>query len=223
MARIPRYIPKARITSLLVSPISKSSSNQRKGRCGRVENGICLRLYSEEDYDSRPEFSVPEILRSNLAEVILRMLLLNLGDLSGFPFIDRPDLKNINEGFKLLKELSAVNKKNDRYFLTDKGREMALMPLDPRISRMMIEARKEGCMNEVSVIAAALSIQDPRDRPIEKADQVDRVQTMFKDHNSDFITLLNIWNKFHSTMEQLKSQNKMRKYAKDHFLSFVTP
>ena len=221
VARIPRYLPRSRITSLPVSPISKSSSEQRKGRCGRVENGLCIRLYSEEDYESRPEYSEPEILRSNLAEVILRMLSLKLGEISEFPFIDRPNHKSVNEGFRLLTELGAVEKRDDRYLLTKEGRAMASMPLDPRISRIMIEARREGCMNEVSIIASALSIQDPRERPLEKADLADRAQAVFKDRDSDFITLLNIWNRFYRSPDEFRSQNMMRKYAKEHFLSFT--
>ncbi|MBN2060810.1 MAG: ATP-dependent RNA helicase HrpA [Deltaproteobacteria bacterium] len=221
LARIPRYLPRSRITSLLVGPISKSSSDQRKGRCGRVENGICIRLYSEEDYESRPEYNMPEILRSNLAEVILRMLSLKLGEISEFPFIDRPNPRNINEGFRLLTELRAVTKKNNRYELTGDGRKMALLPLDPRISRIMIEAMREDCFGEVSIIASALSIQDPRERPLEKADQADRVQSVFRDNDSDFISLLNIWNNFYKIMNESKGQNRVRKYAKDHFLSFI--
>lgn len=221
LARIPRYLPRTRTTSLLVSPISRSSADQRKGRCGRVEKGECIRLYSEEDFDSRAEFIAPEIQRSNLAEVILRMLALNLGDISTFPFIDRPTPISIKDGFNLLTELGAVRKKGKGVSLTKLGKEMAAVPLDPRISRIMVEAQKEGCINEVAIIASALSIQDPRERPLEKAAKADQMHAPFKDRDSDFITLLNIWNGFYKTWDELKTQNKMRKYAKDNFLSFA--
>ncbi len=221
LARIPKYLPRTRTTSLLVSTISRSSADQRKGRCGRVENGICIRLYSEQDYESRSEYTSPEVLRSNLAEVILRMLSLKLGDISAFPFVDRPDANGVKDGFRLLKELGAVTTKGKGFDLTAQGREMAQMPMDPRVSRMMLEARKEGCIEEVSIIASALSIQDPRERPLEKAALADQRHAPFKDKDSDFVTLLNIWNRFNQAWDELKTQNKMRKFARENFLSFV--
>ena len=221
LARIPRYAPRSRTTSLPISPISRSSADQRKGRCGRVERGICIRLYSEDDYASRPEFTPPEILRSNLAEVILRMLSLNLGDIDSFPFVDRPGARSIKDGFDILLELGAIVRSGKGFSLTEKGRLMARMPMDPRISRMMLEAKKEGCVAEVAVIASALSIQDPRERPMEKADQADQIHASFKDPDSDFITLLNIWNRYHRTREAFKTRNQMRRFCKEHFLSFV--
>ncbi len=221
LARISQYLPTTRTTSLPVSPISKSSADQRKGRCGRVQNGVCIRLYAQENYEARPEFTPPEILRANLAEVILRMIFLNLGDVAAFPFVDEPHPKNIKDGFDLLKELGAIEKSGKSITLSEKGRIMARMPLDPRISRMILEAQKEGCAAEVSVIAAALSIQDPRERPIEKAAQADQVHAPFRDAASDFITFLNIWNRYHRNLEQLKTQNNMRKFCKAHFLSFA--
>ena len=221
LARISRYLPRTRTTSLPVSPISKSSADQRKGRCGRLENGICIRLYSQEDYDARPEFTDPEILRSNLAEVILRMISLRLGQIAAFPFLDRPNPRSIKDGFDLLWELGAVVRKNGGVSMTDKGRIMAKMPIDPKISRMILEAQEEGCVHDVAVIASALSIQDPRERPLEKAGQADQKHTRFKDPDSDFITLLNIWNYYHRSWETLRTQNKMRKFCKEHFLSFV--
>ena len=221
LARIPRYAPRSRTTSLPISPIARGSADQRKGRCGRVEKGICIRLYSEDDYASRPEFTPPEILRSNLAEVILRMLSLNLGDIDAFPFVDRPGARSIKDGFDILVELGAIARKGKGFSLTEKGRLMARMPLDPRISRMIIEAKKEGCVAEVAVIASALSIQDPRERPMEKADQADRIHASFRDPGSDFITLLNIWNRYHRTREAVKTRNQMRRFCKEHFLSFV--
>jgi len=221
LARIPRYLPRSRTTSLAVGPISRSSADQRKGRCGRVQNGVCIRLYTEEDYESRPVFTAPEIQRSNLAEVILRMLSLNLGHPSSFPFLDPPPERSIKDGFDLLLELDAVNKTGKDFHLTEKGRAMARMPIDPRISRMMIEAAKEGCIEDASVIASALSIQDPRERPVEQAVQADQMHAPFKDPDSDFLTLLNIWNLYHREWETLKTQNQMRRFCKQNFLSYI--
>jgi ATP-dependent helicase HrpA len=220
LARISKYLPRTRTTSLPISPISQSSADQRKGRCGRVQHGICIRLYSEEDFESRPLFTLPEIQRANLAEVILRMLFLNLGHPSSFPFLDPPGERSVKDGFELLMELGAVSREGEWFALTGKGKLMARMPLDPRISRMMIEASQEGCLGDVAVIAAALSIQDPRERPAEKAPQADQAHTPFKDPDSDFLTLLNIWNRFHREWEALKTQNKMRKFCKQNFLSY---
>ena len=220
LARISQYLSSSRTTSLPISPISKSSADQRKGRCGRVKDGVCIRLYSREDYENRRPYSIPEILRANLAEVILRMISLKMGDIASFPFLDRPNPRRIKDGFDLLLELGAVIKEGSTYGLTEKGRLMARMPLDPKISRMMIEARKEGCVKEVAVIASALSIQDPRERPTEKTSQADQMHAPFKDSNSDFITFLNIWNRYHHAWERLKTQSSLRKFCKDHFLSF---
>jgi len=220
LARIPRYLPRTRTTSLAVGPVSQSSAEQRKGRCGRVQNGVCIRLYSEEDYESRPVFTPPEIQRSNLAEVILRMLSLKLGYPSAFPFLDPPAERSVKDGLDLLQELGAVVKAGQDFRLTEKGKVMARMPLDPRISRMVLEAAQEGCLKETAVIASALSIQDPRERPAEKALQADRVHAPFKDPDSDFLTLLNIWNRYHREWETLKTQNQMRRFCKTHFLSY---
>jgi ATP-dependent helicase HrpA len=220
LARISQYLPRTRTTSLPISPISQSSADQRKGRCGRVQHGVCIRLYSEEDYASRPLFTLPEIQRSNLAEVILRMLSLRLGHPSEFPFLDPPGERSIKDGFDLLSELGAVARETEQPSLTGKGKLMARMPVDPRISRMMIEATHEGGLGEVAVIAAALSIQDPRERPVEKAQQADQAHSPFKDPDSDFLTLLNIWNRYHREWETLKTQNKMRKFCKQNFLSY---
>ncbi|UCD78294.1 MAG: DUF3418 domain-containing protein [Desulfobacterales bacterium] len=257
LARISRYSPRTRTTSLPVLPVSKSSADQRKGRCGRVQNGICIRLYSEDDYLSRPQFTPPEIIRANLAEVILRMIALGLGDIAEFPFIDRPDLKSIQDGFNLLFELGAIKyrlkahgsrltakgeaqrakrieqsgqgggpeeaagiKHSRRVVLTEKGRMMAGIPLDPRLSRMLIEARKEGCVPEIAIIAAALSIQDPRERPAEKTREADRMHKTFDDPGSDFVTLLNIWHRYHVHWQKVKSSNQMKRYCREHYLSF---
>ncbi len=232
LARISQYTPRSRTTSLPVTTISKSSADQRKGRCGRVENGVCIRLFSEEDFDARPFFTLPEILRANLAEVILRMISLKLGDISSFPFIDRPALKSIQDGFDLLYELGALaektvkkkSKKENRFALTEKGRLMAKMPIDPRLSRMLIEAQTEGCLKEVAVIASALSIQDPRERPAEKTREADQIHKAFNDPSSDFITLLNIWEKYHQTWQKEKTTSRnlkqAKKFCKAHYLSF---
>jgi len=220
LARIPRYLPRTRTTSLAIAAISRSSADQRKGRCGRVQHGVCIRLYSEEDYESRPLFTPPEIQRSNLAEVILRMLFLRLGSPALFPFLDPPGDRSIKDGFDVLVELGAVTRKGQDHTLTPKGKLMARVPLDPRTSRMVIEASKEGCLRETAVIAAALSIQDPRERPIDKALQADQTHAPFKDPDSDFLTLLKIWNRYHREWESLKTQNRMRKFCKEHFLSY---
>ena len=228
LARISRYSPRSRTTALPVMPISRSSADQRKGRCGRVENGICIRLYSEKDFLSRPLFTLPEILRSNLAQVILRMIALNLGDISDFPFIDRPAKKSIKDGFDLLLELGAIaedpgrsrSKGASRFFLTEKGRLMSKIPIDPRLSRMLIQAEKEGCLKQVTVIASVLSIQDPRERPAEKAQEAEEVHAKFVDPVSDFITLLNIWNTYHDTWRRVKSTNQMKNFCRAHYLSF---
>jgi ATP-dependent helicase HrpA len=220
LARMSQYSPRTRTKSLPISLISRSSAEQRKGRCGRVKEGLCVRLYSEEDYLSRAAYTLAEILRSNLAEVILRMLFLNLGHPDAFPFLDKPRERSIKDGFDALLELGAIEKRRDDYVLTEKGKLMAQMPLDPRISRMMIEAEEEGCAEEVAIVAAALSIQDPRERPAEKAGSADQVHAPFKDHDSDFLTLLNIWNRYHREWQSMKTQNRMRKFCKEHFLSF---
>lgn len=225
LARIPSYSPRTRTTALPISPISQSSANQRMGRCGRIENGICIRLYDKEDFNSRPVFTTPEILRSNLAEVILRMIALNLGDVSAFPFIDAPAPKSIKDGFSTLIELDAIKenvKKGQKksYILTPIGKIMAKLPVDPKLSRILIEADKRGCLNEAIIITTALAISDPRQRPAEKAQAADQKHMLFKDPSSDFITLLNIWTSVKSAEKKLASRSKLKKYCQDHFLSF---
>jgi len=249
LARISQYTPRSRTTSLQVRPISRSSADQRKGRCGRMENGICIRLYAEEDYLSRPLFTRPEILRSNLAEVILKMMALKLGTIADFPFIDRPDSRSISDGFDLLMELGAIRKtdhreqkKEDRqqttdhgllrasvvcqpssplcHTLTEQGRFMSRIPVDPRLSRMLLQSRIEGCIPQIVVIIAALSIQDPRERPVEKTQQADQAHRIFSDPSSDFIMLLNIWNAYHHLQETDKSAGSLRQFCSRHFLSY---
>jgi ATP-dependent helicase HrpA len=220
LARIPSYSPRTRTTALPVTAISQSSANQRLGRCGRVENGVCIRLFDEDEFTTRPFFTSPEILRSNLAEVILRMISLNLGSVSSFPFIDRPAPKSIKDGFATLIEIGAIKKGQKSYKLTKIGSTMAKLPIDPKLSRILIEADKKGCLKQASVITTALAIADPRQRPAEKAQAADQKHTMFKDPASDFITLLNIWNTYKKAEKRLKSRSKLRKFCQDHFLSF---
>ncbi|PKN24730.1 MAG: ATP-dependent RNA helicase HrpA [Deltaproteobacteria bacterium HGW-Deltaproteobacteria-21] len=220
LARVATYHPRTRTRNLPITPISRASADQRKGRCGRVQEGVCIRLFSEDDYLARPAFTPPEILRSNLAEVILRMLYLGLGHPASFPFLDTPSERSIKDGFDLLVELGAIIRKDKGYELTETGTVMARTPLDPRISRMMVEASREGCMEEVAVIAAGLSIQDPRERPADKAKQSDQMTGVFRDPDSDFLTLFNIWRRYHREWESLKTQNRMRRFCKEHFLSF---
>ncbi|MBW1698887.1 MAG: ATP-dependent RNA helicase HrpA [Deltaproteobacteria bacterium] len=229
LARISQYSPTTRTTSLPVSAISKSSAEQRKGRCGRVENGVCIRLYTEKDYESRPVFTPPEILRSNLAEVILRMIALKLGNISLFPFIDPPRSKNIQDGFNLLVELGAIEPKRscgtsrnvDTYSLTERGRLMAKLPIDPRLSRMLIQAQQEDCLEHMLIIASALTIQDPRERPAEKATEADLAHKAFEDENSDFISLLRIWKQYHEVLKIEQTTSAIRRFCKQHFLSYT--
>jgi ATP-dependent helicase HrpA len=228
MARISRYSPRTRTTSLPIRSISRSSAEQRKGRCGRVQNGLCIRLYAEEDFDNRPLFTEPEILRTNLAEVILRMLSLDLGDIESFPFIDPPAARAVRDGLDVLQELGAVEKiasvdetrAAGAFRLTERGRRMARLPIDPRISRMLLEARKENCLEEVLVIASAMTIQDPRERPLEQAQRADQMHAAFRDPTSDFITLLRIWNHYNDHRDSMTTQNRMRQFCRERFLSY---
>ncbi|HAQ85044.1 MAG TPA: ATP-dependent RNA helicase HrpA, partial [Pseudomonas sp.] len=192
-ARISRYSYRAKVQRLPIEAVSQASANQRKGRCGRVEPGICIRLYSEEDFLSRPEFTDPEILRTNLAAVILQMLHLRLGQIEDFPFIEPPDGKAISDGFNLLQELSAVNRENQ---LTPLGRQLARLPIDPRLGRMLLEAAKMGSMAEVLIVASALSVQDVRERPADRQQQADQAHAQWKDLDSDFAALINLWRGF---------------------------
>lgn len=220
LARISQYLPGARINSLPIRPISQSSADQRKGRCGRVAEGICIRLYSRDDYNDRAPFTPPEILRSNLAEVVLRMTALNLGHPAQFPFVDRPTAAAVKDGFDTLVEIEAIQKGENGFALTEKGRRMSRMPIDPRIARMLLEAVGENCVREVAVIAAALSIRDPRERPPEKAAQADAMHAPFREERSDFLTLLNIWERYHGAFEGMNSQSRRRRFCHEHFLSF---
>ena len=224
LARISRYSAHSRTQRLPIEPIAQSSANQRKGRCGRVSNGVCYRLYSEEDYESRPQYTDPEIHRSNLASVILRMLAFRLGDIRTFPFIDPPADSAIRGGYRLLSELGAVyssdqTENEDNYKLTQLGRRLAKLPLDPTVGRMLLHAQEENVLDDVLVIASGLSIQDPRERPAELAKEADAMQKEFIHKESDFLTLLNIWNAYHDKLETL-SQGQLRKFCKKHFVSY---
>ncbi|WP_353620085.1 ATP-dependent RNA helicase HrpA [Thalassotalea sp. G20_0] len=216
-ARISRYSVRSKVQRLPVEAVSQASANQRKGRCGRVAEGICIRLYSEEDFLSRPEFTDPEILRTNLAAVILQMLRMGLGDIAAFPFVDPPDGKAINDGFKLLQELVAVGKGRR---ITPIGRQLGQLPVDPRLGRMLIEANKNNALHEVLIIVSALAAQDPRERPQDKQQAADQRHREFYHDDSDFMTYVNLWEAYEEQRQAL-SQNQLRKYCNKQFLSFM--
>jgi len=216
-ARISRYSPHTRVQRLPIERISKASADQRKGRCGRIGPGICVRLYSQEEYDERPAFSEPEIQRSNLAAVILQMKALNLGAIDQFPFVDPPRSSAVREGYQTLHELGAID---DRDELTPIGLALAKLPVDPRLGRMILEARKEGSLREVLIIAAALATQDPRLRPLDSAKLADAQHARFVDERSDFLSFIKLWEFFHQTKEELSS-NKLRKQCQQQFISYV--
>ncbi len=216
-ARISRYSYRAKVQRLPIEAVSQASANQRKGRCGRVEPGICIRLYSEEDFLGRPEFTDPEILRTNLAAVILQMLHLRLGQIEDFPFIEPPDGKAISDGFNLLQELSAVNRENQ---LTPLGRQLARLPIDPRLGRMLLEASKLGSLAEVLIVASALSVQDVRERPADRQQQADQAHAQWKDPDSDFAALINLWRGFEEQRQVLGS-NALRTWCRKNFLNYL--
>ncbi|MGW4948404.1 ATP-dependent RNA helicase HrpA [Actinoplanes sp. NPDC004185] len=215
-ARISRYSSRLKVQRLPIEAVSQASANQRKGRCGRTSDGICIRLYSEEDFESRPAFTEPEILRTNLASVILQMTALGLGDLAAFPFIDPPDKRNVTDGVKLLEELGALEQRK----LTALGRQLAQLPVDPRLARMVIEADKQDCLAEVMVITAALSIQDPRERPADKQQQADEKHARFADKESDFFSYLNLWRYLREQQREL-SGNQFRRLCRSEFLNYL--
>ena len=267
LARVSRYVPTARTRRLPIEEVAQSSCDQRKGRAGRVAEGVCVRLYSEEDYNARPRFAQPEIQRANLADVILRMKAFGLGDIERFPFINMPATKSIRAGYALLEELGAMERTEDRgqrpetrgqrpeardqkseagsqkseaekfgasgssdpasglwalasNELTPLGRELARLPVDPTVGRMILQARDEKALHEVLVIAAGLSIQDPRERPMEAREKADAAHRRFVHRDSDFLTLLAIWETFHDELERL-SQARLRRFCRDHFLSYT--
>jgi ATP-dependent helicase HrpA len=221
-ARISRYSYRTKVQRLPIEPISQASANQRMGRCGRVEAGICIRLYSEDDFLSRPEFTDPEILRTNLASVILQMLALGLGDMAQFPFVQAPDSRNISDGLTLLEELQAVKsaKRDNKTALTQSGRELSRLPVDPRLAKMVLTAHKLGALREVIIIVAALSIQDPRERPQEKRAAANEKHGRFDDPDSDFIAFLNLWNYLEEQQSEL-TNSQFRKLCQKDFLAYM--
>ncbi|MBM7775125.1 ATP-dependent helicase HrpA [Actinokineospora baliensis] len=221
-ARISRYSNRLKVQRLPIEPVSQASANQRKGRCGRTSDGICVRLYAEDDFLARPEFTDPEILRTNLASVILQMSAADLGEMADFPFIDPPDRRHIADGVQLLQELGALDpaEKDPAKRLTALGRKLAQLPVDPRLARMVIEADQAGCVTEVMVIAAALSIQDPRERPQEKQQAAAEKHARFADPDSDFVSYLNLWQYVREQQKEL-SGNRFRKQCKAEFLNYL--
>ncbi|MPY64198.1 ATP-dependent RNA helicase HrpA [Streptomyces spongiae] len=221
-ARISRYSHRTKVQRLPIEAISQASANQRKGRCGRTSDGICIRLYNEDDFLARPEFTDAEILRTNLASVILQMTAAGLGDIEKFPFIDPPDHRNIRDGVQLLQELGALDptQKDARKRLTQTGRKLAQLPVDPRLARMVLEADRNGCVREVMVIAAALSIQDPRERPADKQTQADQQHARFRDETSDFLAYLNLW-RYVREQQKERGSSSFRRMCKQEFLNFL--
>ncbi|MFC4144972.1 ATP-dependent RNA helicase HrpA [Micromonospora mangrovi] len=221
-ARISRYSSRLKVQRLPIEPVSQASANQRKGRCGRTSDGICIRLYDEQDFASRPEFTDPEILRTNLASVILQMTSIGLGDVAAFPFLDPPDRRNVTDGVNLLHELGALDpaEADPAKRLTALGRRLAQLPVDPRLARMVLEGERNGCATEVVVIAAALSIQDPRERPAEKQAQADQAHARFADKESDFVSFLNLWRYLREQQRELSS-SAFRRMCRAEYLNYL--
>ena len=223
-ARISRYSYRTKVQRLPIEPISQASANQRKGRCGRVSEGICIRLYSEEDFNNRPEFTDPEILRTNLASVILQMTALGLDDIEAFPFVDSPDKRHIQDGVKLLEELGAFEtvqtKSGEKRRLTTIGRQLAQLPVDPRLAKMLLSAVDFGSVYEVMIIVSALSIQDPRERPTDKQQASDEKHRRFADKKSDFLAFLNLWNYVQEQQKEL-TKNQFRRQCQKDFLNYL--
>jgi len=218
LARISRYTARTRTRRLPIEPVSQSSANQRKGRAGRVEAGVCIRLYAEEDFLERPAFTQPEIQRANLAEVILRMKAFRLGEIESFPFIQPPTPAAIAGGYALLQELGALD---DQRTLTSLGADLARLPIDPTLGRMLLQSQAEHATRELLIIASGLSIQDPRERPLDRKAEAEAAHKRFNDVRSDFVTLLNIWNAVHDEWESLRTQSQRRRFCREHFLSYL--
>ncbi|WP_187138733.1 ATP-dependent RNA helicase HrpA [Oxalobacter paraformigenes] len=218
LARVKRYSYRNKVEQLHIEPVSQAAANQRAGRCGRIASGICIRLYDEQDFLLRQPYTTPEILRSSLASVILRMKSLKLGDVDTFPFMEPPLKRAVADGYQLLQELGALDELNR---LTSVGHELALLPLDPRIGRMILAARDHQCLREILIIAAALSIQDPRDRPIEAQEAADNAHKKFSDNRSEFISYLKIWNWFDEALKNKKSNRLLQENCRNQFLSFL--
>ncbi len=216
-ARISRYSARSKVQRLPVEKISMASAEQRKGRCGRTSDGVCIRLYSEEDFLARPEFTQPEILRTNLSSVILQMKALGLGDIADYPFIEAPEERLINDGISVLKEIRALNEKGE---LTRTGRKMSRLPIEPRYARMLFAANEYNCLHEILIIVSALSIQDPRERPMDSMEKADKAHQAFMHEDSDFMWFINVWTFYHKQMHKL-SQNKLKKLCQQNFLSYM--
>ncbi len=215
-ARVKRYSARNKVEQLLIEKVSQASANQRAGRCGRVADGVCIRLYDEADFGNRPRFTDPELLRSSLAGVILRMKSLGLGDVVGFPFIDPPSSRLVTDGYQLLAELHALDEQGQ---LTKVGTQLARLPLDPRIARMLLAAEQQRCVREVLIIASALSVQDPRDRPMERAQAADEKHKQFADERSDFMGWLKLWRWYEEQVQHKKTNRQLQTLLQDHFLS----
>ncbi len=218
LARVNRYSSRAKVEQLQIEKISQAAAKQRAGRCGRVSNGICVRLYDEQDFNGRPEFTDPEILRSSLASVILRMAALRLGDINLFPFIEAPSSRLIADGYMLLQELGAVDANRE---ITELGKQLARLPLDPRVGRMILAAKQEGVLREILIIASALSIQDPRERPMDKREAADQAHAKFADERSDFLGYLKLWNFYDEALKTKKSNKDLLGKCHQNFLSFL--
>ena len=218
LARVNRYSTRAKVEQLQIEKISQAAAKQRAGRCGRVSNGVCVRLYSEQDFAGRAEFTEPEILRSSLASVILRMAALRLGDIQDFPFIEAPSSRLIADGYQLLQELGAVDAKRA---ITELGLQLAKLPLDPRVGRMILAAKRESCLNEILIIASVLSIQDPRERPMDKREAADNAHAKFAGEGSDFMSYLKLWDFFDTALKTKKSNKDLLNQCHSHFLSFL--
>tara|TARA_B100001059_G_scaffold236557_1_gene287756 strand:+ start:2335 stop:6270 length:3936 start_codon:yes stop_codon:yes gene_type:complete len=222
VARISRYSYRSKVQRLPIEAISQASANQRRGRCGRVADGICIRLFSEEDFLSRPAFTEPEIQRTNLAAVILQMISLKLGNIDQFPFVDAPDSRFIKDGYNLLQELEAVTSKGKEsiFNLTDLGRQMSRLPVEPRISRMLLQAKKQNALREVLIIASALSVQDPRDRPADKKQAADQKHKELAHEESDFLSYVNLWDAFEEQRQEL-TNSQLRKWCQKRFVNYM--
>jgi ATP-dependent helicase HrpA len=219
-ARISRYSHRTKVQRLPIEPISRASADQRKGRCGRTSDGVCIRLYSEEDFGSRPEFTDPEILRTSLASVILQAAALDLGEVADFPFVDPPEARNIADGVRLLEELGAISPGRGATRLTGVGRKLARLPVDPRLGRMILEAGHQGCVREVLIITAALSIQDPRERPTDAREAADAMHARFAEPGSDFLTFLTLWDYLHERQREL-SGSAFRRLCRREYLHYL--
>ncbi|MDT0634301.1 ATP-dependent RNA helicase HrpA [Spectribacter hydrogenoxidans] len=220
LARISRYSTAAKVQRLPIEPVARASCDQRAGRCGRVAPGICIRLFAEDDYDNRPAFTDPEIRRTNLASVLLTMADLRLGDIEDFPFVDPPERRHIQDGRNLLQQLEALTRGKDGHRITKLGRRLARLPLDPRIGRMLLAGHDQGVLPALRVLAAGLTIQDPRERPAEARQAADEAHKPFTDNRSDFIGLLRVWDAF-AAIKRERSGNQLRKWCREHFLNFM--